>query len=1249
MATVARYDEDRREHDVRGLLWLIAGLILGAAALYAVAGPPRLPAELPTWDTIGTTLRGSYLPPEVVAYALTTAAWGVWLWMVATLVLRLVVAIADRLTHGAAWVHALRAVSDRVTLPVVRKLVDGAVVAFLVVNLVARSPAVAAAAPLTSTAAVSVAVGSERAADQTPLPASDQDGDQQTVEYTVQPGDSLWALAERFYGSGERWPELFAANRHRPQPDGRRLEDERRIYPGWILRVPVPNRVVEQVDGALHYVVRPGDTLRGIAGRLLGDEARWPEIFELNRGTASLPDGRVLTDPDLIWPDLRLRLPLPAHADAPRPALAAEAPAAPAAPSAPAASPSPTVPPEPTPAPASPTPVPTVPAPKAVASEPAVAPTPAVVAEPVSTAQDGVPSPFVLGAAGVAVAAAGSAVFLARRRVRRSLREPPVPPPPEPSPPPGDDFAEADPARVLAHRLHGGEVEPVVLVAEQARRFLDEQGLPDASVVLAYQGRNAATLVLDAPLLDQARLRELAAPFGARLGGRGQAAVTDGRDVLWRVSGLKAASLLAPPIDRGAVLPPLLALGLAPYDETLYVDWHALGHVLVAGLPGGGGEVVLASVVASLAARYRPDELRLWTIASRQTLAVELADLPHQARRFVAPDDDAVVQAVLQTLRAEVAERRRATAEAEGQGWRPSADQPEHVLVVAELGQLKDDGTTLELLGTDGPWVGVRVIAATTQAQALGDDVLTHFGTRLVLQTLDDDESVHLLGRPEAADLGPGELFVRVDGQAPVRVRGFRVSEEHLAALVRLMREAYPDPHRTQGPAFTVANAPEDEAPADDDALPSLTSSGDRADGPADALAPSLPASSSEHVFRVPEPPRHPAPVSPLASAMPVEDEHAPEPPSDEDLARAALPADEEEAAATEAEAAAGGDQTSEVAVALASPPPATSEHARSLNGHPGTAADGGVVEVLAMPAVADATSGEGSLLQVCCLGGFVVRSGERELTPTGEEGASYKAWEILAFLAAQPGGAAPKEKLLDAVWPEVDEERAANRLRSEMNRLRGILARQVPEFRPDLVRCDRDGTCRLDTTAVWSDAHRFWALCSAARSLPPGEAKPALEQALALYRGDLLSSRATRFYDWVEERDDSGVSLRERYRDQYCWVAQRLARLYRREGRLERAVALYKSLLKAEPTLEDIVRELYRCYSELGDLNALIREERHLRQALREAYYDPNDPEDAPDRYQPEVETVELFHRIRRELEERAGGPGVGRAAREG
>ena len=46
-------------------------------------------------------------------------------------------------------------------------------------------------------------------------------------------------------------------------------------------------------------VVKPGDTLRKIAMDYLGDESRWPEIYEINRGVVQA-DGRALTDPDLI-------------------------------------------------------------------------------------------------------------------------------------------------------------------------------------------------------------------------------------------------------------------------------------------------------------------------------------------------------------------------------------------------------------------------------------------------------------------------------------------------------------------------------------------------------------------------------------------------------------------------------------------------------------------------------------------------------------------------------------------------------------------------------------------------------------------------------------------------------------------------------------------------------------------------------------------------------------------------------------
>ena len=53
--------------------------------------------------------------------------------------------------------------------------------------------------------------------------------------------------------------------------------------------------------------VKPGDTLRKIAMQYLGDENRWPEIYEINRGVVQA-DGRALTDPDLIHVGWVLRI-----------------------------------------------------------------------------------------------------------------------------------------------------------------------------------------------------------------------------------------------------------------------------------------------------------------------------------------------------------------------------------------------------------------------------------------------------------------------------------------------------------------------------------------------------------------------------------------------------------------------------------------------------------------------------------------------------------------------------------------------------------------------------------------------------------------------------------------------------------------------------------------------------------------------------------------------------------------------------
>src|SRR5690349_14751916 len=104
------------------------GLAAGGAALLAVAGPPHLPSALPNRAALTTTLSGSYVPPEAVVYVVVTAAWVLWAWLSLSVALRLVVLGAEAVAQGAAWVGALRLISDHATLPIVRRMVDGAVV-----------------------------------------------------------------------------------------------------------------------------------------------------------------------------------------------------------------------------------------------------------------------------------------------------------------------------------------------------------------------------------------------------------------------------------------------------------------------------------------------------------------------------------------------------------------------------------------------------------------------------------------------------------------------------------------------------------------------------------------------------------------------------------------------------------------------------------------------------------------------------------------------------------------------------------------------------------------------------------------------------------------------------------------------------------------------------------------------------------------------------------------------------------------
>ena len=49
--------------------------------------------------------------------------------------------------------------------------------------------------------------------------------------YTVRRGDTLWGIAQKYYGKGTDWPRIYEANKTS-------IKDPSRIYPGQILIIP---------------------------------------------------------------------------------------------------------------------------------------------------------------------------------------------------------------------------------------------------------------------------------------------------------------------------------------------------------------------------------------------------------------------------------------------------------------------------------------------------------------------------------------------------------------------------------------------------------------------------------------------------------------------------------------------------------------------------------------------------------------------------------------------------------------------------------------------------------------------------------------------------------------------------------------------------------------------------------------------------------------------------------------------------
>lgn len=218
--------------------------------------------------------------------------------------------------------------------------------------------------------------------------------------------------------------------------------------------------------------------------------------------------------------------------------------------------------------------------------------------------------------------------------------------------------------------------------------------------------------------------------------------------------------------------------------------------------------------------------------------------------------------------------------------------------------------------------------------------------------------------------------------------------------------------------------------------------------------------------------------------------------------------------------------------------------------------------------------------LTLCVLGGF------RAALTSGEPVAlsMRKSRALLAYLALKPDRAHSREHLAALLWGDRDESRAHNSLSQAVTSLRKGLAVADP---PPLVIDSDSLTFRSATATV--DA-------LALEQLANGSQSGALEHALDLYQGDLLTGLGVHepaFEDWLELE-------RERLRALAVHSLAKLLELRQKAGEHSRAIVTARRLLELDPLHEAAHRALMRAYAGEGQIGLALNQYRSCVETLR-------------------------------------------------
>jgi DNA-binding SARP family transcriptional activator len=245
--------------------------------------------------------------------------------------------------------------------------------------------------------------------------------------------------------------------------------------------------------------------------------------------------------------------------------------------------------------------------------------------------------------------------------------------------------------------------------------------------------------------------------------------------------------------------------------------------------------------------------------------------------------------------------------------------------------------------------------------------------------------------------------------------------------------------------------------------------------------------------------------------------------------------------------------------------------------------------------------------LVIHCLGPFRVYRNEQLVA----NWLSLKGQAIFKYLITHQGTPITKDMLMEVFWPEADPEAARRNLHQAIYSLRQTLKQGQPDFQP--IQFENDCYQLNPELKVWLDCTQFeWHAQAGQRLEAAGQwPEAAVEYSLAeeLFRGDFLEEDL--YEDWT-------ALPRERWRNMYLNIADRLSEYYFQQGEYAAAITLCQKILAQDNCHEQAHRRLMECYQIQGQRRLAVRQYQLCVQTLRTEL-------DVP----PSVETQTLYDKI--------------------